>query len=248
MLRDPQVLDFDVLAVQEQWRNPFQATTHHPAKAQFHLCYPGDNENGPARVCLFINKRLNHVRWQFKEHTRDLCQTTLNSQSVLPLLRQILAEYSHEEQIVRGDFNLHHELWGGINVRGAEQEADDLIELMEDYGLTNTLLPGTVAYEAGAPTKAKDGNSARRKAVKAEEKAQLLREAFFPTPPDANLEDINNVTYTDQIPIPPITTQKVENAILATPSLKAPGQDGIPNLILQIALPYIKMHLTRIFN
>ncbi|KAJ3553580.1 hypothetical protein NPX13_g10857 [Xylaria arbuscula] len=33
MLRDPKVLDFDILAVQEPWRNPFQATTHHPAEA-----------------------------------------------------------------------------------------------------------------------------------------------------------------------------------------------------------------------
>lgn len=71
-----------------------------------------------------------------------------------------------------------------------------------------------------------------QKAVKAEEKAQLLREALFPTSPNANLEDINNATYADQIRMPLITTKEVENAILTTPSLKAPGLDGIPNLIL----------------
>ncbi|KAJ3562896.1 hypothetical protein NPX13_g8391 [Xylaria arbuscula] len=174
MLRDPNVLEFDVIAVQEPWRNPYQATTHHPAKARFHLCYPGETEEGPARVCLFINKSIDHLRWQFKEHTRDICtwivtlaneqhlvlhniynpgQTASDRQSVLPLLRQILDEYSHEEQIVLGDFNLHHELWGGISVRETDQEADDLIEIMEDYSLTNTLSPGTVTYEeAGART------------------------------------------------------------------------------------------------
>ncbi|KAJ3560528.1 hypothetical protein NPX13_g9271 [Xylaria arbuscula] len=463
MLRDPKVLEFDVIAVQEPWRNPFQATTHHPAKTQFHLCYPGDNEEGPARVCLFINKSINHLQWQFKEHTRDICtwivtlaneqrivlhniynpgQKAPNRQSALPLLRQILNEHSHEEQIVLGDFNLHHELWGGTNVRETDQEADDLISIMEDYGLTSTLSPGTVTYEeAGARTtidlclatigladrvirseidrgldhnsdhlpivtildlrvvqvievpkrnwkeldgekfqlnltqnlpklcrprtptaleeyvckvttaiweaadtavpkrdfcnKSKEGWSSEckkvltdakrlrrihtlhnteetweayraarnlktrtikkalqqihrdkvekaaespeslwqiakwarnrgnqapnvtpelrhpttgQKAIKAEEKAQLLRETFFPIPPDADLDDINNATYTDQIPMPPITTNEVECAIQATPPLKAPGPDGIPNLILKRALPHIKFHLTRIFN
>ncbi|KAJ3552122.1 hypothetical protein NPX13_g11188 [Xylaria arbuscula] len=348
----------------------------------------------------------------------------------------------HEEQIVLGDFNLHHELWGGISVRETDQEADDLIEIMEDYSLTNTLSPGTVTYEeAGARTtidlclatmglvdrvirsevdrgldhdsdhlpivtildlrvtqlikeptrkwkelnrekfqtaltqklpelckprtptaleeyvrkvttaiweaadmavpkrhfcnKSKEGwnedckrvlmeakrlrrahalynteetweayRAARnlktktirkalqqihrdkvgkaaespeslwqiakwarnrgnqapnitpelrhpttgQKAIKAEEKAQLLRETFFPLPPDAVLEDINTATYTDQIPMPPITTNEVEHAVQATLPLKAPGPDGIPNLILKRALPHIKFHLTRIFN
>ncbi len=54
-----------------------------------------------------------------------------------------------------------------------------------------------------------------QKAIKAEEKAQLFRETFFPIPPDADLEDINNATYTDQIPMPPITTKEVEHGQLS---------------------------------
>lgn len=61
LLRDPRVMDYDVLAVQEPWRNPFMSTTHHPAKAQFHLCYPAAIEGGPARVCFFVNKRLDNT-------------------------------------------------------------------------------------------------------------------------------------------------------------------------------------------
>jgi hypothetical protein len=78
MLRDPKVLEYDILAIQEPWRNPFKETTHHPAKNEFHLCYPKEGEDGPARVCLFIHKRINHTRWQFKEHSRDHCTWILD--------------------------------------------------------------------------------------------------------------------------------------------------------------------------
>jgi hypothetical protein len=77
MLRDPRIHEYDVLAIQEPWRNPFAATTHHPAKSVFHLCCSAEEEAGPARVCFFINRRLDHKKWQFKEHSRDICSLTI---------------------------------------------------------------------------------------------------------------------------------------------------------------------------
>src|SRR5690242_9964923 len=77
LLRDPKVMGFDILAIQEPWANPFVNTTHHPAKDRFHLCYPHNEGEGPARVCLFINKRLDHSKWQFESHNRDLCTVTI---------------------------------------------------------------------------------------------------------------------------------------------------------------------------
>jgi len=35
-------------------------TTHHLAKDIFHLCYLDGDEEGPARVYFFVNKRLNY--------------------------------------------------------------------------------------------------------------------------------------------------------------------------------------------
>jgi hypothetical protein len=32
LLRDPEIDDFDIIAIQEPWTNPYTATTHHPAK------------------------------------------------------------------------------------------------------------------------------------------------------------------------------------------------------------------------
>ncbi|KNB19275.1 hypothetical protein FOXG_22503 [Fusarium oxysporum f. sp. lycopersici 4287] len=72
LLRDPDIGRYDILAIQEPWKNPFDTTTHHPAKDQFHLCYPDKDQTFPARVCFFINKRLDHSRWHFEEANRDL--------------------------------------------------------------------------------------------------------------------------------------------------------------------------------
>ncbi|KIV98429.1 uncharacterized protein PV09_09750 [Verruconis gallopava] len=74
LLRDPRVIEYDVLAIQELWKNPFMSTTHHPVKDIFQLCYPEINkEDGPAIVCFFINKRLDHSAWKFVQNTKDLC-------------------------------------------------------------------------------------------------------------------------------------------------------------------------------
>ncbi len=69
-------------------------------------------------------------------------------------------------------------------------------------------------------------------AVTPEEKTKLLKDTFFPTPPDASLEDINGTEYIDQIDTPPITLEEVEEAIRNASPMKAPGSDGIPNMIL----------------
>lgn len=172
LLRDPRILDYDVLAIQEPWRNPFMSTTHHPAKAHFHLCYPAATENGPARVCFFVNKRLDSTTWQFEPHTGDVCslhirydvgcqtqgrlhihniynpgQATEDRNSVLPLILTMLERDQPDDQMVVGDFNLHHRSWGGERVVREDQEAEELRILMDCFGLTNTLHEGAVTYE-----------------------------------------------------------------------------------------------------
>ncbi len=32
-----------------------------------------NEEDGPARVCFFVNKRLDLARWRFEKHSRDMC-------------------------------------------------------------------------------------------------------------------------------------------------------------------------------
>jgi hypothetical protein len=174
LLRGPQVHEYDILAIQEPWKNPFTATTHHPAKDAFHLCYPvACAEEGPARVCFFINRRIDHKRWQFEEYSRDLCSLIVkpgedqqeqqvvtvhnvyntirtnnhNTSHTLADVRTVLDKHKDSEQILLGDFNLHHPLWGGPNVRRVDPESEDLIAIMEDFCLGSTLAPGIITYE-----------------------------------------------------------------------------------------------------
>ena len=108
------------------------ATTHYPAKDIFYLCCLAEEEAGPARVCFFINKRLDYNKWQFKEHSRDICSLTIESDieqesqrltihnvynlarrsasenTALADIRAILHEYQTNKQILLSNFNLHH--------------------------------------------------------------------------------------------------------------------------------------------
>ena len=174
LLRDPGIYDFDIIAIQEPWKNPYTATTHHPAKDKFHLCYPTGHTEGTARVCFFINKKINQARWRFEERTRDICsiivdptdnqqslerviihniynppKNSSNRQSALPQVREALRQYHTDDQVLLGDFNLHHPLWGGLNREATDPESEDLIDIIGDFALHNTLPPGTVTYEEG---------------------------------------------------------------------------------------------------
>lgn len=174
LLRDPGIDDFDIIAIQEPWRNPYTATTHHPAKDRFHLCYPTGHTEGAARVCFFVNKKIDQTRWRFEERTRDTCsiivdptddqqshgriiihnlynppKTLRNRQSTLPYAREALRQYQADEQVLLGDFNLHHPLWGELNREVTDSESEDLIDIIGEFALHNTLSPGTVTYEEG---------------------------------------------------------------------------------------------------
>lgn len=80
------------------------------------------------------------------------------------------------------------------------------------------------------------------------QKAELLRESFFPVPPIADLDDITDAAYGEEIPLPPITTKEILDAIYAASPHKSPGPDGLPNHILHIAAPILADHLTKLFN
>ena len=176
LLRDERVLEYDIIAIQEPWRNPFMTTTHHPAKDLFHLCYPtaeGDAAK-PARVCFFVNKRLDETKWKFTGHTGDLCTIQIqlsngdhaedrleihnvynpgkqaeDSNSTIHDLRNVLATSDANESIALGDFNLHHQFWGGQDIRQADSESEYLIEILEEHDMDSMLQPGTITYKEG---------------------------------------------------------------------------------------------------
>jgi ribonuclease HI len=165
LLADEQALEYDIIAIQEPWRNPFHYTTYHPVKDRFDLTYM---ENEGTRVCFYISRRL-YGTWSHTHHSPDLSTLSIKVQEqgqnertihihnvynpspstdcptgTLPLLEQMLQQYkASEEHIVLGDFNLHHPYWGGINCRTTHKEADELLSLAEANQLQLLLPPGT---------------------------------------------------------------------------------------------------------
>jgi hypothetical protein len=80
-LRDPVVLDADVIAIQEPWKNEFKDTTHHPAKDTHELLYPlsnGDKEQR-ARICMFVSKKL--AGWSHIVHSQDCQELRIKGES-----------------------------------------------------------------------------------------------------------------------------------------------------------------------
>jgi ribonuclease HI len=464
-LRDPKVLEYDILAIQEPWRNKHMATTHNPVAQNYHLLFPKDTLEQPARTCFFVSKRLDNTKWRFTDHNRDMGSLTIQTsnkageakeitiynvynplatkyeESTLPILNEALHNRT-DEKIILGDFNLHHEMWAGTNITNSDAEAIHLITLIQDHSLFRCLPKGTTTREEGglsscidlvyaspyivsriiqsrvdreldhhsdhlpistiigleipdAPVRetwlwnkiddktfqrtlretlprfydAKTANEieqytmsivnsllsaidastpkrrspnhfsvpgfteackraqmeARRlkrihsdehsdesreaykrarnwkgrvigKALKtayrerveeaskspeqmwklakwsrnrgenacpllpalrdtagqlrtnAADKADLLRHAFFPTPPDPDLSDIEGFQYPSPIVLEPITRREIREAIMKAPANKAPGADGIPNNVLHKAINQILVHLEHLFN
>ena len=74
------------------------------------------------------------------------CQTS-RSDSMLAEIQRVLQETrDNVENILLGDFNLHHPLWKGTGVE-ADEDAKTLIMLTEEAYLKQVLPPGTVTWQ-----------------------------------------------------------------------------------------------------
>ncbi len=73
-------------------------------------------------------------------------------------------------------------------------------------------------------------------------KAQILLSQFFLPPPNADLSDTQGFEYEQGFDTGNITMHEIHQSILLAISVKAPGEDGIPNRILKsiidLILPY----------
>lgn len=62
-------------------------------------------------------------------------------------LEKALKSHENEEHIAIGDFNLHHPVWGGIEITQTERAAENLLEMIETYQMEQILTPGTTTYQ-----------------------------------------------------------------------------------------------------
>ena len=149
LFRDPKVLGYDILAIQEPWRNPFIAISYQPLKKYFQLTYL---EDALTRVCFYINKRLDPSSWRVSYTSRDIIALTISSPystssthvfnvynevgtNTLSTLADTIGHLdSDDERIVLGDFNLYHPLWSITHrCAGSESSARYLLTIIEDF-------------------------------------------------------------------------------------------------------------------
>ena len=162
LFRLPRVLEYDILAIQEPWRNPFKATTYHPLKTHFHLIYLDD---ASTRVCFYINKRIDPATWSVSCISKDIISLSIRSlhsnrninmfnvynevgTDTLTILEEAFGELEPSaEAVVLGDFNLHHPLWSTQHRwPGHGPSAEQLLTIMEDFRLKLLTEPGTPTH------------------------------------------------------------------------------------------------------
>jgi ribonuclease HI len=163
LFQDKKTLEYDILAIQEPWRNRFIATSYHPLKMHFQLIYFSHAET---RVCLYIHKRIDPSTWSVQHISKDITLlelTNRNSDNKIRIFNvynetgtttmsdldeAITKLDSHEGLLVLGDFNLHHPLWSTTYRYGSNRiaAAQPLLTIIEEFSLQLLTVPGTPTH------------------------------------------------------------------------------------------------------
>ena len=128
LLADKAVALYDILALQEPWKNPHKNTTYYPNSSVFYTAY-NDQER---QSCFLINKNLDINSWDIDYSGPDICSLRLQLPNIVlwihnfynqPLRNYFTTDYPSSltllpslleregEYLVLGDFNLYHPLW-----------------------------------------------------------------------------------------------------------------------------------------
>lgn len=160
------IYGYDILAIQEPYRNPFQNTTYHPAKDRFHLLYFNSKDT---RTCIFVNKRINPGSWNVRFINADVCILQLTTSDwglfsiynvynepvaesrtqTLKILEQEIKKKNIQDHIlVVGDFNLHHPQWSAARAPRPTRAAHRLVEITSDAELWQLTPKGTKTHRS----------------------------------------------------------------------------------------------------
>jgi hypothetical protein len=162
---DESIKDIDIMAIQEPYINA-NGDTSCPSWGGFDLAWPAQAN---PRVCFYINKRLDLNSWR---HVFDSCDAgTLyikiapeddfgevaihniynpsqgygdDAAGTLPMLENMII--AGAEQVVLGDFNLHHPRWNCSNRITRHLAADRLNTITDEAGLTQCVPSETITY------------------------------------------------------------------------------------------------------
>ena len=169
LLADDQVQAFDIIAVQEPWRNPYQNQTYCLKASGFVPAY----NDLPRRCCFLISRRLDTAFWDVEFPSADLAIMCLQVEGRTVWIYNIyspppgsytmteysipitsLAEYlvRPREHILLGDFNLHHPLWCGPRNPSTHAAADRLVSAMFEHNMALVSPKGVTTWEAHGHT------------------------------------------------------------------------------------------------
>jgi hypothetical protein len=136
LLIDSNIREYDILTIQESWRNICVLTSYNSFIIDFHLTY--DQESN-VRVCFYINVKLNVNYWSIDFVSLDVCIIKLriardnmqrnihihnvyNAFSISYSFSKLFLAFTIVERLLQDDakhilledFNLHHSLWSRL--------------------------------------------------------------------------------------------------------------------------------------
>jgi ribonuclease HI/exonuclease III len=176
LLRHPEAATADVIAIQEPWTTEDHKATHNPVGGLFHAILP-QSEKRP-RVSLYVHRGIDIGKLRVRTYdSGDIVSVMIDADipvaihniynphtdgsapnqqyngipgnSVIPHMDEAIRDTHTYEQIVIGDFNLHHPWWTNRDLpRSKTNQTDCLIDTMRKSGLDQCLLAGTVTRPA----------------------------------------------------------------------------------------------------
>ncbi|KMP06686.1 hypothetical protein CIRG_06367 [Coccidioides immitis RMSCC 2394] len=139
LLRDKIITKYNIVAIQEPWRNPFRNTTHNSISQYFELAY--------------MDNRKTRLRMGAREEVICICNVynpipnLEPTNSTITTLQQAMLQHWGKEKIIVGDFNLHHPYWRGANIYKKDSESEKLLLLLDEYKLGLLFQPATITYQ-----------------------------------------------------------------------------------------------------
>jgi Endonuclease-reverse transcriptase len=151
LLEDSRVARFDILAVQEPWRNPFNNEGYNPRNSPFYLV---EKTSEKTRTAIYVNKRIlpSQISEIYKEEDLISLRISLDegdiyihniynpptshSERTCPSIFYSLGRLleTGDRHIILGDLNLHHPLWNNPDYLQHHHIADDFLDIMGNIG------------------------------------------------------------------------------------------------------------------
>jgi hypothetical protein len=75
LVNSPDARNYDILAIQEPWINPFHPATYCPSSSPFIPVFGNQSK----RSCLLVNRKLNPNGWEARVSGPDLCSIRIHN-------------------------------------------------------------------------------------------------------------------------------------------------------------------------